>query len=68
MSTAREIMERYHARVPFPITPAKIKTAGYDVEQYLKGLIRELGEADDSHVPQVQDALRKIHLMQRASK
>lgn len=64
MNTAKKVLERYHAKVPFPITPAKIRAAGYDVEQYLKGLICEIGKAADSQEPRVQNFLRKIHLME----
>lgn len=60
MSSAKEIFETYNAMVPFPITPAKIRAAGYDVGQYLNDLIDALGEAEDSHDPRVQKVLRKV--------
>jgi len=66
MSTVKEVMEHYHAKVPFPITPAKIEAAGYDVHQYLKEMIHELMKANDWLDPRNQDVLRKLHLLQRS--
>ncbi len=63
MKTIVEIIRHYDALVPFPINAAKIRKAGYDVEEYSNSLIAELGRAKDSGDPRCQDLLRKIHLM-----
>lgn len=43
----KDVLEKYHKLVPFPITPEKIATAGYDVGQYLKDLAGSLRQCDD---------------------
>ena len=68
MSSAKEILERYHSKVTFPITPGKIKAAGYDVEQFLNGLIADIRRADDSQAPLIQRYLRELGRIKRRYK
>jgi len=68
MSTVKEVFDHYEAKVTFPITPDKIKAAGYDVGAFLESMIRDVSNAEDSHKPEVQDFLRKIHLLEIEAK
>ena len=43
----KEVLEKYHKLVPFPISPEKIAMAGYDIGQYLKDLGESLRQCDD---------------------
>lgn len=60
MSTVREILDKYHAKVPFPITTKKIREAGYDPHLYVNDLIDDIRWADDADDPKVDEMLRKI--------
>lgn len=60
MSSAKEVLDRYNAMVPFPITPAKIKAAGYNPERYTWNLINDIECADDSNDPRVQKFLLAV--------
>lgn len=44
----KQVLKKYHKKVPFPITSAKIKAAGYNVEDYIMSMIAELRSCDDS--------------------
>jgi len=56
----KTVMQRFHKLVPFPVTPEKIKAAGYDVTTYLKLILQELSECDDlSESPRAQ-AVRSL--------
>lgn len=43
----KEVLERYHQLIPFPISTEKIEAAGYDVDQYIKDLGESLRHCDD---------------------
>lgn len=66
MNSSKKILKKYHAKVPFPITPSKVESAGYDFEQYLKNIISDLCKADDFNDDSVQNILRKVHLQRKS--
>ena len=43
----KDVLEKFHKLVSFPVTPEKIAAAGYDVSQYLKELGDALHQCDD---------------------
>ena len=43
----KEVLDKYHKLVPFPISPEKIEATGYNVSQYLGDLSDELELCDD---------------------
>jgi hypothetical protein len=43
----KTVMKKFHKLVPFPISSEKIRTAGYNVEQYVTDLIQELRLCSD---------------------
>ncbi len=43
----KQVIEKYHKLVPFPISSAKVKRAGYTVEQYLQNITTELNKCSD---------------------
>lgn len=43
----KDVLEKFHKLVPFPITPEKIAAAGYDVDQYFKDMGEALRQCDD---------------------
>ncbi len=43
----KDVLEKFHKLVPFPITPEKIAAAGYDVDQYFKDMGDLLRQCDD---------------------
>lgn len=45
--TTKEVLEKYQKKVAFPITPEKIRAAGYDVTAYLKQLVKEVKNCSD---------------------
>jgi len=47
MATVKDVLEKYHKLVPFPITLAKVKKAGYKPEQYLRDLAADLNQCSD---------------------
>ena len=60
MSTVKEVLERYDAKVPFPLTPEKIEAAGHNVAFYLGCLVGELMNADDADDPRTGEILSQI--------
>ncbi|KKL75410.1 hypothetical protein LCGC14_2055200 [marine sediment metagenome] len=63
MKSVANVLHVYNQLVPFPITAAKIKKAGYYVDVYLSNLITDLQKAEGGSDPKCQDLIRKIHLM-----
>lgn len=43
----KDVLDKFQKLVPFPMTPKKIKAAGYDVGQYLKSIGKELSKCED---------------------
>ena len=43
----KEVLKRYQKKVPFLITPKKIRAAGYDVTNYLKELTPQIKCCED---------------------
>lgn len=43
----KEVLKQYHKKVPFPLSPRKIRAAGYDETDYLKELTREIKSCED---------------------
>lgn len=62
-----EIMYKYEGLVPFPITPNKIKRAGYDVTQYLTDLVGELNCCEDADDPKVRRLVGMIEQVTSAN-
>ena len=57
---AAQVLERYHHRVPFPLSPEKIAASGYDVQLFLSSLTSELYQCEDRDRPPVKKALNAI--------
>ena len=61
--TVKEIFYAYDNIVPFPISPQKIRKAGFNVSSYLLGFIEALQEADDIeeylNAPEFKENLEK---------
>lgn len=45
--TIKEVLDRYHKKVPFPLTKGKIEAAGYDAEEYLRELVSKVEKCVD---------------------
>jgi len=56
----KDVILKYNAKVPFPVTSEKIKKAGYDSIDYLVELTEDLLQCEDCN--------KKIKDIQRAKK
>ena len=43
----KDVFEKYHRIVSYPLSIKKIKAAGYDPAKYLKRLARDIRKCDD---------------------
>jgi len=68
MTTARQVLKRYHSMVPEPITLHRIEEAGYNVDYFLKSMIGDLLEASDWEKPEVLELIRKCRQIRRRRK
>lgn len=57
----KEVLLKYHGRVPFPWTPAKIKKAGFDPAALMIKLGADLGLCTDSNSKLTRETLAAIN-------
>lgn len=43
----KEVLSKYHEKIPFPLTASKIKKSGYNPSQYFVSLIEDLRKCED---------------------
>jgi len=46
--TIKQVLEKYHKIVPFPVSLTKIKKAGQAPKQYLQNIVAELNQCSDA--------------------
>jgi len=57
----KEVLEKYHAKVSFPISPKKIIDTGYSVREYLLLLGEDLEKCEDKKIARkVIEAIRQL--------
>ncbi len=59
----KEVILKYHAIVPFPWIPSKLKKAGHDPMEMCRSIGEEIGECEDKDTPSskaVLDTLKDL--------
>lgn len=56
----KEVLQKYHALVPFPWTLAKIHRAGYDPKRFFIRMGKELSKCEDTASTLCQKVIQEV--------
>lgn len=61
----RDVLLRFHKRVPFPLTAKKIKKKGLDVQKYLLEIANAVQECEDFEDSDFQEFIDNLNTLRK---
>lgn len=63
MATVKDVLYKFHTKVPFPLSVAKIKKAGLEPTLFILEMGRELEKCSDINTETGREVLSTIHAL-----